>query len=67
MNTSDQIAGNYSTSMSVSSHPVRKGQQLVAEVRVREGSTELLSMSPAAARDLAAALLDAADQAEGSR
>ena len=62
--TTDHITGFYNTRMSVTSHPVREGRQIAAEVRVREGNAEVLSMSPAAARDLAAALLEAADQAD---
>ena len=58
------IAGNYGTRMQVTSHPVRSGRQHVPEVRIREGNAEVLSMSPAAARDLSAALLEAADQAD---
>ena len=65
--TIDHITGFYNTRMSVTSHPVREGRQIAAEVRVREGNAEVLSMSPDAARDLAAALLAAADQAEVSR
>lgn len=61
------ITGFYNTKMQVTSHPVRSGRQHVPEVRVREGNAEVLSMSPDAARDLAAALLAAADQAEVSR
>lgn len=62
--TTDHIAGFYNTKMSVTSHPVKKGWQIAAEVRVREGNAEVLSMSPGAARDLAAALLAAADRAD---
>ena len=58
------IAGFYGTRMQVTSHPVRAGRQLAPEVRLREGHVEVLSMSPDAARDLAAALLAAADRAD---
>ncbi|MBB0995513.1 hypothetical protein G6024_00025 [Dietzia maris] len=62
---SDPIPGNYNSSMRVTSHPVQDGRQLSPEVRVREGNVEVLSMSPAAARAMAAALTEAADHAEG--
>jgi len=61
----DPIPGNYNSSMRVTSHPVQDGRQFAAEVRIREGGVEVLSMSPDAARALADALRDAADHAEG--
>lgn len=61
---SDPVALFYGGSATVAARPVKAGDQAAAEVVVRERSIEVLSMSPDAARALAAALLAAADQAD---
>lgn len=64
MSSALHIAGHHNAHMQVTSHPVRHGRQNVPEVRMSEGDVEVLVMPPAAARDLAAVLLAAADRAD---
>ena len=64
LHTSDPVALYYGGEAKVTARPIRKGHQLAPEVSIKERGIEVLSMSPDAARDLAAALLAAADRAD---
>jgi hypothetical protein len=51
--------------VTVTARPVRKGHQLAPEIVVTDsGKAEIMHLSPADARALAAALTEAADRAE---
>jgi hypothetical protein len=63
LHTSEPIPAYYGGEVKVTARPVRGGQ-LAPEVSIRERGVEVLSMSPDAARALAAALTEAADHAE---
>ena len=64
MHTSDPIPAYYGGEVKVTARPIRKGHQIAPEVALKERGVEILSLTPEAARALAAALLEAADQAD---
>ena len=63
--TSDPIPAYYGGEVKVTARPERTGHQITPEVVLKERGVEILSLSPEAARDLANALREAAEHAEG--